>query len=61
MMSKRSFNDSSGEGCAKRNADIQQMMSLIIDTKEVKGTDKDSKKQKGHHQRQAKNAPPTAG
>ena len=58
---KRSFNDSCEEGCVIRNADIQQVMSLIINTKDVKGPDKAPKEQKDHRQRQARVAPPTAG
>ena len=57
---KQEFRELSGEGCFKRNADFQQMMSLIINTRDVKGTDKEAKERKEHRQRQERRAQPTA-
>ena len=57
---KQEFRELSGKRCFKRNADFQQMMSLIINTRDVKGTDKEAKERKEHRQRQERRAQPTA-
>ena len=57
---KEEFNDSSGEGCFRRNADIWQMMSLIINAKDVKGTDKEAKGTERAYPTAGKRTYPTA-